>query len=198
MDMNKYFLSILTISILICFSCPANLDQTGNENSPGTLFFSEYIEGSGWNKAIEIYNGYAENINLAACEIRLYFNGNPASSANIIFDEVELPPGEVYVIAYSSFPYPEYCDLMHGNVRFNGNDALELLFNNEPMDIIGQIGYDPGMEWESDDITTMDRTLRKKCSIRQGDTNGYDSFDPGLEWEGFPADTFSGLGEHCQ
>src|SRR4051812_37451195 len=41
------------------------------------LFFSEYIEGSSNNKALEIYNGTGAPVNLATAgyKVEMYFNG---------------------------------------------------------------------------------------------------------------------------
>jgi len=49
------------------------------------LFFSEYIEGSSNNKALEIYNGTGADVDLglAGYNLQIYFNGNPLSSLTI-------------------------------------------------------------------------------------------------------------------
>jgi hypothetical protein len=52
------------------------------------------------------------------------------------------------------------------------------------VDVIGQLGFDPGSEWGSGDLSTQDNTLRRKPGITLGDTNGGDAFDPSLEWGG--------------
>lgn len=44
------------------------------------LFFSEYIEGSGNNKALEIYNPTKETIDLSFYYVARYSNGNPGYS----------------------------------------------------------------------------------------------------------------------
>ena len=64
------------------------------------------------------------------------------------------------------------------------------------IDVIGQVGVDPGTEWGTGLTSTMDNTLRRKASIQAGDTNGADAFDPATEWDGFAVDTFDGLGSH--
>ncbi len=64
------------------------------------------------------------------------------------------------------------------------------------VDRIGQVGFDPGSEWGSGDVSTADNTLRRKASVTTGDPNSRDVFDPSVEWDGFPVDTFSGLGSH--
>ena len=64
------------------------------------------------------------------------------------------------------------------------------------IDVVGQIGFDPGTEWGSGLTSTADNTLRRKVAIQAGDTNGADAFDPAAQWDGFATDTFDGLGAH--
>ncbi len=64
------------------------------------------------------------------------------------------------------------------------------------LDVIGQIGFDPGAEWGTGDTSTADNTLRRKPTITAGDPNGADAFDPAVEWDGFATNTFGGLGAH--
>ncbi|PKN48216.1 MAG: hypothetical protein CVU63_05755, partial [Deltaproteobacteria bacterium HGW-Deltaproteobacteria-20] len=45
-----------------------------------TLFFSEYIEGSSSNKAVEIYNPTGADVNLTGCSVRVYANGNSTTT----------------------------------------------------------------------------------------------------------------------
>ena len=53
--------------------------------APSELFFSEYIEGSSYNKALEIYNGTGAAIDLAAGSytIAIYFNGSATAGTTI-------------------------------------------------------------------------------------------------------------------
>ena len=46
--------------------------------TPTDLFFSEYIEGTSNNKALEIYNGTGAAVNLAAgaYDLQMFFNGS--------------------------------------------------------------------------------------------------------------------------
>ena len=64
------------------------------------------------------------------------------------------------------------------------------------IDVVGQRGFDPGTEWGTGLVSTMDNTLRRKSSIQAGDTNDLDVFDPAVEWDGFAVDTVDGLGSH--
>ena len=64
------------------------------------------------------------------------------------------------------------------------------------LDVIGQIGSDPGSQWGTGLTSTADNTLRRKADICAGDPVGSDAFDPAVEWDGFANDTFDGLGAH--
>ncbi|NJN94859.1 MAG: CehA/McbA family metallohydrolase [Anaerolineales bacterium] len=68
--------------------------------------------------------------------------------------------------------------------------------NGVIIDVIGQIGVDPGTEWGSGLTSTADNTLRRKPTIEAGDANGGDAFNPAAEWDGFAVDTFADLGTH--
>ena len=41
---------------------------------PSELFFSEYIEGSGFNKALEIYNGTGGPVNLTGYTVEIFYH----------------------------------------------------------------------------------------------------------------------------
>ena len=83
---------------------------------------------------------------------------------------------------------------------FNGNDAVTLEpLGGFPVDIFGQVGFDPGAAWTDDagNYWTKDHTLIRKASILEGETNPLiASFDPTLEWDSLPANTFVNLGFH--
>jgi len=64
------------------------------------------------------------------------------------------------------------------------------------LDIIGQIGFDPGTEWGSGLISTADNTMVRKPGICSGDTDGSDPFDPVPYGIGYPDQTYTNLGSH--
>src|SRR5690242_4775435 len=66
--------------------------------APTELFFSEYIEGSSFNKAVEIYNGTGAAVNLSAYTLQLYSNGaaSPSQSATL---SGTLANGDVLVVS---------------------------------------------------------------------------------------------------
>ena len=160
--------------------------------APPTLFFSEYVEGSSSNKALEI--SAARDSVLDTCKVGAYFNGSAEASVIAVLSGT-LAAGHVLTLCTSTLKAQlgAVCDQV-GRLTFNGNDALAISCDGKVLDVIGQIGVDPGAAWGTGTITTVDHSLRRKCSVTLGDANGLDSFEPSGEWLSFPADTFSGLG----
>jgi len=163
------------------------------------LFFSEYIEGSSYNKALEIYNSGDYSADLSDVSINLFLNGENLPSKTIELDQHLLEPGETYVIAHPSIDESilSECDQLSSLMTYNGDDSIELIWDTSTLDVIGQIGFDPGTNWGTDDFGTKDCTLTRKCPIIHGDINGYDNFDPQDEWNCFEKDDFNYLGTHC-
>ena len=161
------------------------------------LFFSEYIEGSSNNKAIEIYNGTGADVNLGDYSVELYSNGS-ATATNTLVMSGTLSNNDVYVIANPSAVAAilNVADITHAVTFFNGDDALVLKKGTTILDVIGQIGFDPGTEWGTGLTSTVDNTIRRINTICEGDPDGSDAFDPVGEWDGFAIDTFDGLGAH--
>ena len=75
----------------------------GGGSAVADLFMSEYIEGSSFNKAIEIYNGTGAAVDLAAglYTLELYSNGSPTVSQSVTLIGT-LADGDVYVLAHGS------------------------------------------------------------------------------------------------
>ena len=164
---------------------------------PTELFFSEYVEGTSNNKALEIFNGTSAAVNLgtAGYNVQMFFNGNPSATLTINLTGT-VAAGGVFVLAQSSASAPilAVANQTNGSGWFNGDDAVALRRGTTIVDVIGQIGFDPGTEWGTGLVSTADNTLRRKNTVTQGDTNGADAFAPAVEWDGFPTDTFDGLG----
>lgn len=174
-------------------------DGDGQVDEDCNLFFSEYIEGSSNNKALEIYNPTGSLVDLTGYKIEEYMNG--ASSPNYTINlSGTLASGDVFVVCNSSFSEPTksiVCDYTSGSLDFNGDDAIALKKTNGiVIDVIGQIGFDPGSQWGSGLASTADNTLVRKCSVANGDTNGFNVFDPITEWDGYATDYFSNLGSY--
>ncbi|MBB6096648.1 hypothetical protein HNR42_000060 [Deinobacterium chartae] len=166
--------------------------------SGADLFFSEYIEGSSSNKALEIYNPTASSVDLNGYRVELYTNGS-TSVQNALNLSGTLPAGGTVVIYNSSFTATSK-DKGSVNVDsnvtfFNGDDALVLKKNDVIIDRIGRVGERPNGAWTGGGLSTQDRTLRRKASVTQGDPNATATFDPSVEWDGYPIDSVDNLGQ---
>jgi len=170
-----------------------------NSSSATELFISEMIEGSSNNKAIEIYNGTGAPVSLSGYSITMHSNGNSTASVTInLTTTASIPDGGVYVLAQASANAAilAQADQTNGSGWFNGDDAIALRKNSVSIDVIGQIGFDPGTEWGTGLVSTADNTLRRQASVCAGDPNGTDVFVPATEWDGFATDNSADLGQH--
>ncbi|HWQ15372.1 MAG TPA: ExeM/NucH family extracellular endonuclease [Roseiflexaceae bacterium] len=192
-------LALIGALLLAAVAGLLGVPQGARAATPAELFFSEYIEGSSNNKALEIYNGTGAAINLgtAGYNVQMYFNGSATAGLTINLTGT-VADGDVFVVAQSSAAPAilAQADQTNGAGWFNGDDAVVLRRGTTVIDVIGQIGLDPGTEWGTGLTSTADNTLRRKVTVCAGDPNGSDAFDPSVEWDGFAVDTFTGLGSH--
>ncbi|RLC62736.1 MAG: hypothetical protein DRI80_05695 [Chloroflexota bacterium] len=164
---------------------------------PTDLFLSEYIEGSSYNKALEIYNGTGNDITLTG-HYSVYLSFNGGSSERTIDLVGTVADNDVFILADddSTQTILNQADQTDTGSFFNGDDAVVLYHNGVIIDVIGKIGEDPGDYWGSEPNTTKDHTLVRKSSIMDGDTDGSDPFDPAAEWDSYAQNTFTYLGSH--
>ncbi|HQH50383.1 MAG TPA: lamin tail domain-containing protein, partial [Candidatus Cloacimonadota bacterium] len=140
-----------------------------------TLFFSEYLEGSSNNKAIEIFNGTGAAVDLSQYSVKLGSNGNEWSTTNSVNLSGTLANNDVYVIANSQAiaAIQDVADLTHTVTYFNGNDCLGLFQGDTMIDIIGVYMNNPGTAWDVAGVTgaTLNHTLIRKPEVTQGNTD---------------------------
>ncbi len=161
------------------------------------LFISEYIEGSSNNKAIEIYNPTASSINLSSYDIAYYSNGSATASGTVTLTGTISAYG-TYVVSNPSANASilAIANQTSGGLTFTGNDAIALRKSGVHIDVIGQIGTDPGTQWGTGLQSTADNTIIRNFAIQTGDANGADAFNPATEWTGYATDYISDLGTH--
>lgn len=159
------------------------------------IIISEYVEGSSYNKAIELFNTSDQTVNLAQYQLALYFNGK-TTAGNTINLSGTIAANSTFVIAHRDIDSSVTAQLTSGSLLFNGDDAIVLKKANAIVDSIGKIGQDPGSEWGNSLTSTKDNTLVRKSSISVGDTNPNDDFNPADQWLGFAKNTLDSLGSH--
>jgi hypothetical protein len=163
--------------------------------SPPNLYFSEYVEGSGSNKAVEVYNASGATANLAGCAVHVYSNGAAMPSSTINLAGM-LANDDVFVVCNGSITDLTNCDQLSGSINFNGDDAVGLSCGGATVDVFGQIGFDPGTAWSAGGVSTLDHTLRRNCAVTTGDPNGANAFDPSLEWSQLAVNALADLGQY--
>jgi hypothetical protein len=166
-------------------------------NSIGTeIFISEYIEGSSFNKAIELFNPTSNAITLTGYTLNLYSNAaneTTGASFTLDLDAYTIDAGDVLVL-YNSDSVTAISDVgddSAGVVNWNGNDAIGLYKDDVLIDLFGIIGDNPDDFWVVGDATTKDYTLVRDPSV----TGPVATWDPS-EWVAYEKDTFTNLGSH--
>ena len=197
---SAYFVLVFLFStVMIIFSFKQPEPAQAAPPVCSDVFFSEYIEGSVYNKALEIFNGTSSSIDLEAegYKVQYYQNGSSTPSYTDTLSGV-LAPGDVFVIADndSDAAILAQADLTPSHSFFNGDDTIVLLKGNTVVDVFGRVGEDPGSYWGSGSNTTKDHTLRRKSSVNEGDTDTSDAFDPADEWDSYDQDNSDNLGSH--
>jgi uncharacterized protein len=165
--------------------------------APTELFFSEYVEGTSNNKALEIYNGTDAPVLLTGVyDIQMFANGQTTVNLSIPLTGT-VAAGDVFVVAQAQAVQAilDQADQTSASTSwYNGNDAVVLRKNGVVVDSIGQIGFNPGTEWGTGVTSTADNTLRRMAAVEAGDAIANDVFDPAVQWQGFATNTFDGLG----
>ena len=161
----------------------------GNGGGSATeLFFSEYIEGSSYNKALEIANFTGNTVNLASYKIKKQSNGSGSWSGGISLSG-QLANNDVFVAANgnASSAIITVADLTSTGTElsFNGNDPIGLFKNGVLIDIIGTFSAGSAN-------FAKDKTLRRKQTVTSPNT----TFNKTGEWDVFSRNTFNGLGTH--
>lgn len=176
----------------------------------GTLVFSEYIEGSSNNKALEITNLGAATT-LDGCRLELYRNGGSAST---VMNDLSGPLGMGASIVLCDNPFAltmsttDPCDVRLGGsgsgssrLDFNGDDALAIICpvpggGESIVDSIGATTGDPGSQWITGGVGTENQTLRRRCPSPMPDTDLSDAYDPSAVFTAHPMDDVADLGTY--
>ncbi|MET0945942.1 MAG: endonuclease [Flavobacterium sp.] len=163
---------------------------TTNSSGTGTatdLLFSEYIEGSGNNKALEIANNTGSSVSLSAYSIKKQTNGAGSWSTGLALTGT-LTTGSKFVIVNSSISSACFSTSAANisttatELTFNGNDAVGLFKNGVLIDIIGT--FSGGTANFAADVT-----LRRKSTVTSPST----TFNLSSQWDSYTTDTCNNL-----
>jgi predicted extracellular nuclease len=171
-----------------------------------SLLISEYIEGSAYNKAIEIYNPFESDIELTGYQIWKVTNseggwtdelGNGSYALDL--SGLIIPAQDVIVLCHNSIDsdFLHKCNVTDGTtLNFNGDDAIGLAYNGELIDVIGANNGDPGAGYEvaGSSNGTKDNTLIRKITVTSGNWGNWKTSAgtnmENSEWNVLDRDTF--------
>ncbi|MCR8917903.1 fimbrillin family protein [Bacteroides sp. ET225] len=160
------------------------------EPTPGEsdLFISEYAEGAGLNKYLELYNPTDETIDLSNYTLAMKnYSGSsdylkPSGEKKIVLSGSLAPKTTiVYKHSDAALEVPSAVELSDDVMNFNGNDPI-LLYKNDV--IIDRLGDETTGE-----VFGVDVTLRRKTSV----TGPSATYDPN-QWEKLEKGDVSGFG----
>ena len=190
--------------------------SAGSALAQQSLFFSEYIEGGGNNKAFEIFNPTDDDIDLGNYIILGNYNGNPFNDTLRFTPGTILASMDVYVVAHADAD-PAITDVADSLIEnpfndgtsyiavFNGDDARALVYidgtDSTIVDYFGTADNDPGSGWDVAGVSaaTKDHTLVRKANIKQGNPVALSSFgteSADSEWEVYDKDNLDFIGDH--
>ncbi|WP_338648594.1 GEVED domain-containing protein [Flavobacterium sp. KS-LB2] len=165
-----------------------NVTTTSGGSTATDLLFSEYIEGSSNNKALEISNATGGAINLSIYSIKKQTNGAGAWSTGLSLTGT-LNNGSKFTIVNSlmaSTCYPissANLSTSATEMAFNGNDAVGLFKNGVLIDIIGTFNGGTAN-------FAADETIRRKATVTSPTT----TFNKTAQWDSYTSDTCNNLG----
>jgi endonuclease I len=162
-------------------------NSSGGTGTTTDLLFSEYIEGSSNNKALEIANNTGSSVSMSIYTIKKQTNGAGSWSTGLALSGT-LSSGSKYVIVNSSIS--STCFLTSAanisttatELTFNGNDAVGLFKNGVLIDIIGT--FSGGTANFAADVT-----LRRKSTVTSPTT----TFNLSSQWDSYTTDTCNNL-----
>lgn len=163
-------------------------NASGTGGTASDILFSEYIEGSGNNKALEIANNTGASVSLSTYTIKKQTNGAGAWSTGLALSGT-LATGSKFTIVNSSMSSSCFATSSANisttatELTFNGNDAVGLFKNGVLIDIIGT--FNGGTANFAADVT-----LRRKSTVTAPST----TFNLSSQWDSYTTDTCSNLG----
>ncbi len=171
---NVKKLSVLALSIAAALPMMASAD----------VIISEYVEGSGYSKAVEIYNSGSTAVDLTAYSLVYYSKGD--STPKTILDlSGSLAPNAIKVITNNhkdnAIALDGAVDSQEASIYFNGDDKVGILKGTELVDLFGEVGTTG--DW------AKDVSVERKATVTSANASYVEN-----EWTVKSKNLFSGLG----
>ncbi|OIP84701.1 MAG: hypothetical protein AUK44_01750 [Porphyromonadaceae bacterium CG2_30_38_12] len=159
-----------------------------NEQTAGDVLISAYVEGSSWNKAVELYNGTGKTIDLSKYALRKQSNGDGAFGTLLPLSGLLLDKHTFTVVhksANAAVLLAKANLLTDTLLQINGNDAIALTRGGLIIDMVGEANAGADKVWG------LDVSLQRKSTI----THPFSVFNPN-DWNSLPGDSVAFIGNH--
>ena len=133
------------------------------------LFISEYIEGTDNNQLIEIYNGTDQIVSLQHYSLKKAVDGGDWELMQHLSPTAgyAVYPGDVFYVCHPNAALPGSA----GSPRLPSHSMATmpsgLFFREQAIDVIGQVGENPGDGWIVGDGSTQDHTLVRNHTFQK-------------------------------
>ena len=137
------------------------------EPSTGELFISEYVEGSSYNKYIEIYNPTSQSIDLSSYVLKLEQDGKGTWTKEATLSGSLASKSVIIYKNSQATAYTGEAIVNNDVINFNGNDPVGLFKNGELIDLFGASSETPGQAVAD---FAKDKTFRRKATVKAPST----------------------------
>ena len=162
------------------------------------LIISEYVEGSSYNKAVELLNSGSDPVHLQEYKLVKFANGDKDKEALFELPEHDLKAGETYLVVNSDSRVDQElvdkADVRNSVVNFNGDDPVQLIkFREGDEELKTEIVVDTfGIFAENG--TPVKAFENNTWARRPGQLTGSgEAYNPD-QWGTLGKDNFAGLG----
>ena len=187
------------MAVVLCLGLLPGAALAAEPTVASDLFISEYVEGSGSNKAVEIYNGTGVEVDLSQYTlVMVNFSGSGMPTKDASEKSMSLTGtlgnGETFVY-YNSGINSELTlvknkDSNNTVINFNGNDYVYLKKDDTVIDVIG------GTSTNMNDYSYSGAFAADCTLVRNADVTGPSATYQENQWTDQGKDVLTGLGAH--
>jgi imidazolonepropionase-like amidohydrolase len=150
-------------------SATADVTVTAGPSTP-CLIIGEYVEGSSYNKGIELFNCGTTDLELSDFGVCQANGAGGECDSELLLPSGTLAPGGVHTLCNPQASFSSSCDTTHGSViNHNGNDRYVIYqddddsgafeeANDTVTDAFGETATDPGDIWANHTYRRCDFT----------------------------------------
>ena len=187
------------MAVVLCLGLLPGAALAAEPTVASDLFISEYVEGSGSNKAVEIYNGTGVEVDLSQYTlVMVNFGGSGTPTKDASEKSMSLTGtlgnGETFVY-YNSGIDSELTSVTNKDsnntvINFNGNDYVYLKKDDTVIDVIG------GTSTSMNDYSYSGAFAADCTLVRNANVTGPSATYQENQWTDQGKDVLTGLGAH--